>query len=176
MDYCTHHQDHVAVENCEVCQSPLCALCLWYGVDGRRLCELHAAELQDAGQEVYPPAHYAEAIQNSLKVRSQQTDATGEDNKTYKGNSQDVTGLISAVLALTALFSCCGGIYCLPIVALALGAIAYANAGHAVDPARTRRLAGIGLGAGALMVLTVFACIALYAALLGLAVLSNPSP
>ena len=175
MDQCAYHQDHIAIENCEVCDRPLCALCLWYGADGRRLCEIHAKEIQDSGGEVHSPAVYAEAIQNTLTVQARQH---GRDDEaaTYQGNSQDVNGLVSAVLALTALFSCCGGVYCLPIVALALGAIAYANADKAFDPARTRRLAGIGLGAGAFMILIVFACIGIYVALLVVAMVSSPGP
>ena len=175
MDQCAYHQDHVAIENCEVCDQPLCALCLWYGADGRRLCEIHAKEIQESGGQVHSPADYAEAIQNTLTVQAEQFN--GDDGTaTFKGNSQDVNGLVSAILALTALFSCCGGVYCLPVIALALGAIAYANADKAFDPARTRRLAGIGLGASALMFLAVFACIGIYVTLLVVTVLSSPGP
>ena len=175
MDYCANHQDHVAVENCELCDRPLCALCLWYGSDGRRLCKVHAKELRNSGEEVFPPTDYAEAIQNSLIVRSEAQEAT-DGPVAYRGNNQDVSALVSAVLAVTALFSCCGGVYCLPIIALALAAIAYLNADKAIDPSRTRRLSGIGLGAGALMVLTIFACIGLYVALVVAAVVSSPTP
>ncbi len=175
MDYCANHEDHVAVENCEQCGRPLCALCLWYGFDGRRLCEAHAKELQGSGEDVYPPSDYADAIQNSLIVRSELHEASDEP-AVYKGNSQDVSAFVAAVLAVTALFSCCGGLYCLPIIALALGAIAYLNADKAVDPSRARRLSGIGLGAGTLMVLAIFACIGLYVALLFAAVVSSPAP
>ena len=175
MDLCAYHKNHVAIENCEVCDRPLCALCLWYGADGRRLCETHAREIQESGDEVHSPAVYAEAIQNTLTVQAEQHD--GDDGTaTYKGNSQDVNSLLSVVLALTAMFSCCGGVYCLPVIALVLGAIAYANADDAFDPARTRRLAGIGLGVGALMILAIFAFIGIYVALLVVAVLSSPTP
>jgi hypothetical protein len=175
MDQCAYHPDHVAIENCEVCDRPLCALCLWYGADGRRLCEIHAKEIEESGDEIHSPAVYAEALQNTLTVQATQHD--GDDGKaTYKGNSQDINSLLSAVLALTAVFSCCGGVYCLPIIALALGAIAYVNADKAFDPARTRRLAGIGLGTGAVMILAVFACIGIYVAFLAVAVLSSPRP
>ena len=175
MDHCAFHQDHVAIENCELCDRPLCALCLWYSADGRRLCEIHAKELQEKGEAVDPPAVYAEAIKNTLTLRSEQPDAAGEE-ATYKGNRQDVSALVSAVLALTALFSCCGGVYCLPVIALALGVLAYASAGKAIDPERTRRLAGVGLGAGALMILAAFACMGLYVILLVGAIASNPAP
>lgn len=175
MDQCAYHQDHVAIENCEVCDRPLCALCLWYGADGRRLCEVHAREAQLHGDEVHSPDVYAEAIQNSLIVPADQQNA-GDGSTSFLGNSKDVNGLLSAVLALTALFSCCGGVYCLPIIALALGAFAYANAEKAIDPARTRRLAGVGLGAAALMMVAIFVCIGVYMALFVAAVVSSPGP
>ena len=162
MDHCANHQDHVAVEDCELCDRPLCALCLWYGSDGKRLCEIHASELRDGGKEVFPPTEYADAIHNSLIVQAE-TERAADRPVTYKGNNQDIGALLSAVLAVTALFSCCGGLYCLPIIALALGAVTYLNADKAIDSSRTRHLSGIGLGAGALMVLAIFACIGLYA-------------
>lgn len=106
MEKCAYHSDNVAIESCEVCGRPLCALCLWYGADGLRLCEQHAQEKQERSEEVFPPATYADAIQNALATTSEQQRA--EDGEPpYKGNKQDVTSLVSAVLALTALFSCC---------------------------------------------------------------------
>ncbi len=175
MEKCAFHSDNVAIESCEVCGRSLCALCLWYGADGLRLCETHAHEKQKGGEEVFSPATYADAIQNAQIARSEQQDHEDREPP-YQANKQDVTGLVSAVLALTALFSCCGGVYCLPIIGLALGAVAYFNADKAVDPSRTRRLAGIGLGAGGLMVLVSAACMVLYVTLLVVAMVSNPSP
>ena len=175
MDQCANHSNNVAIENCELCDRPLCALCLWYAADGRRLCEEHAGELQEQGDQIYSPAIYSEAVLNTLTATQKQADA-GDAGATYKGNTPDLNALIAAVLALTALFSCCGGIYCLPMIALALGAFAYANADKAFDPARTRRLAGIGLGAGALMVAAAFAFVVLYVVLILFAIVANPGP
>jgi hypothetical protein len=174
MDHCANHQDHVAIESCELCERPLCALCLWYSADGRRLCEDHAKERQDQGDQVYSPAAYAEAVHSTLADQARRQDE--EEPATYKGNRQDVNALISAGLVLTALFSCCGGVYCLPVIALILGAVAYVGADKAFDPSRTRRLAGVGLGASALMLMAAMAFIGLYIILLVFAVASSSSP
>lgn len=81
--------------------------------------------MQERGQINYAPAAYADALPGTLKqARQQDEDASAA----YQGNSQDVSALISAVLALTELVSCCGGVYCLPIIAVILGAFAYLNA------------------------------------------------
>ena len=173
MDPCANHHDLVAIERCETCDRPLCALCLWYGTDGRRLCEEHANERRDKGEEVFSPAVYAEAVHNTLEVRSTPQD---EDSATYRGNKQDINALVSAVVALTALFSCCGGVYCLPIVALALGGAAYFGAGKSFDPVRTRRLAGIGIGTGALLLASIAFSIGLYVVLLIIALFAGSSP
>ena len=114
MDYCAHHQDHVAVENCELCERPSCALCLWCGSDGHRLREDHTWEMHSSGEEVLPPTDYVDAVQNSLIDRTEDQEAA-VGPVAYKGNSQDVVALVSALLAVTALFSCCGSVYCLPI-------------------------------------------------------------
>lgn len=173
MDRCANHDDHIAIESCEICDRPLCALCLWYSDDGLRLCEEHAHERREQGQVVYPPTTYADALRNKL-VRPD--GANDSPEATYQANRQDVNALVSAVMAVTAIFSCCGGVYCLPIVALVMGALAYAGADRAFDPSRTRRLAGVGLGAGALMLITVFGCVMLYAILLIVALASSPGP
>ena len=173
MDYCAYHKDFVAIENCETCDRPLCSLCLWYTADGHRLCEEHAKERQNLGEQVYSPAVYAEAVQNTLELRSQSPD---EDDATYGANKQDVNALVSAIIAATALFSCCGGVYCLPVVALLLGAVAYFSADKAIDPARTRRMAGFGIGIGGLMLAIVVAFLGLYAALIVIAVVSSSRP
>lgn len=173
MDHCAYHKDFVTIENCETCNRPLCSLCLWYADDGRRLCEEHARERQSQGEQVYSPAVYAEAVQNTLELRSKPED---EDDAPYRGNKQDINALVSAVIAVTALFSCCGGVYCLPVVALVLGAMAYFSADKSIDPVRTRRLAGVGLGTGALLLATVFAFLGLYVVLLVIAFVSSSAP
>jgi hypothetical protein len=169
MENCVFHPNRAAVEHCEVCNRALCGRCLWYTEDGHRLCEIHAKEREAGGETIQHPDTYAEAISNQLVARPSGEKGNGQpgddekDNKIpYKGNSQDLTALIAAVMSLTVLFSCMGGAYCLPIAALLLGIIGYANASQAVDPHRTRLLSGASLGVGGLMVLGLVACIGTY--------------
>ncbi|MCI0395844.1 MAG: hypothetical protein L0332_14990 [Chloroflexi bacterium] len=177
MEHCVNHPDHAAVEHCEVCGRALCGLCLWYGEDGRRLCEIHAQELRAAGEEVLPPETYAEAIEPRLL---KQPAAGNAASVPYQGNSQDVTAFLAAVISLTTLFSCMGGVYCLPIVAAALGLAAFANASKAVDPQRTRTLAGVSLGIGGLMLLFILAYVGFFVGVMAfsfaLATSSAPPP
>ncbi|MEW5985513.1 MAG: B-box zinc finger protein [Chloroflexota bacterium] len=154
MELCTFHPDHPAVERCEVCQRPLCGLCLWYSHDGLRLCEEHAQERVAAGEQVLPPATYAEAIGSSVVHQPPSVSSSNEgEGSTRPVNNQDLTALVGAIIALTTLASCMGGAYCLPIVAVALGAAAYRSAHLAADPRRTRQWAGVGMGVGGLMLL-----------------------
>ena len=163
MDACTFHPEHAAAEYCEVCAEPLCGLCLWYTSAGHRLCRRHAREQAEAGQQVLPPQTYHEAIEPSLL--SDQPDGGEDPAGIYQGNSIDLSGLLAAVVGLTTLFSCFGGVYCLPLFVLLLGGAAYFNASTAVDAKRTRRLALIGLAVVALMGVVMLAFILFYVAL-----------
>jgi hypothetical protein len=173
MDPCINHEDLVAIEQCETCDRPLCALCLWYSADGHRLCEEHALERREHGETVYSPAVYAEAVQSTLEVRPDLRDGA---TAAYQGNKQDISALLAAVLALTAMFSCCGGVYCLPIIALLLGGAAYLGADKSFDSGRTRRLAGIGIGIGALLMAATLFFVGFYVFLIVIALVNNSSP
>ena len=153
MERCAFHPEHAAVEYCELCQQPLCGLCLWYTADGRRLCRVHAGDKAEAGEQVLSPQTYHEAIEPSL-VRT--SPGAEEQPGIYHGNNSDLTALIAAVMGATTLLSCLGGVYCLPVAVLLLGASAYLNANQAVDARRTRRLAAVGVGVVAFMLLLVF--------------------
>jgi hypothetical protein len=72
------------------------------------------------------------------------------------------------------LFSCFGGAYCLPFIADLMGVAAYANAGAAVNPERTRLFASVGIGISAFIFLLFFAFIALYIAFFTLVVMTMP--
>jgi hypothetical protein len=164
---CANHPDHQAIEHCEVCERPLCGLCLWYSDDGRRLCEEHAAEAHSAGKSVLPPETYAEAIAGSLVRQTENNDTPGAgEPRLYRGNSQDVAALIAVVAALTTLSSCMGGVYCLPLILLVIGVVLYSGAQTAVDPRRTRIFAGVSIGVGGLFVLFIFSYIAFVAVVL----------
>lgn len=160
-DVCTFHPEHQAVESCEVCQRPLCGLCLWYTGDGYRLCQVHAAERAAKGEEVLSPETYQEA------VRPQAASAPRRDQPgIYQGNSYDVGALMAAVAGLATIASCSGGIYCLPVITLLLGIGVFLKADQAVDRRRTRLLAGIGIGLTGLILLAIFAMFTFYIVLI----------
>ena len=172
-DTCVNHPQNAAVEACEVCARPLCGLCLWYTDDGHRLCARHAQEREASGETVLPPHTYQEAF--AAGVRPRQRPAVlyepGYDDdrpvvhtspKVYKGNNNDLLSLVAVVLGFVTLGSCFGGVYCMPFLALALGAIAYFNAEQSVDPDRTRRMALIGLGTSLVLFLALAAFAFLY--------------
>ena len=157
---CSFHSEHQAVEFCEECRRPLCGLCLWYTGDGHRLCEEHARLRREAGEQVLPPQTYQEAIGPTL--REQPAEKSSQSSPLYRGNNYDLSALVTALIGFMILASCSGGIYCMPVAALALGLLAYSNADKAVDPGRTRLLAGVGLGVVGLMVFAIISFITLY--------------
>ncbi len=180
-DTCVYHPQNAAVEQCEVCAKPLCGLCLWYTEDGHRLCAIHAQERAVAGEKVLPPHTYQEAFAAGV-VRNRESAGAADDRPAsagtptvYKGNNNDLLSLVAVVLGVATLASCFGGVYCLPFVGLALAAIAYYNAGQSVDPPRTRRLAAIGLGTSAAILLLVVAFVLLYIFLIIFAILASNS-
>lgn len=168
MEHCVNHPNRAAVEHCEVCGRALCGRCLWYTEDGHRLCEIHAQEREAVGETVLPPETYAEAINSQLVGRQslekprQRRSENGKDDIPYKGNSQDITAFLAAVMAVTTLLSCMGGAYCLPVVAFLLGIVGFANASKAVDPQRTKLLSGISLGVGGFIFLGFVAYIGFF--------------
>ncbi len=71
----------------------------------------------------------------------------------YRGNQYDIYSLLAGTLGGTVLLLCFSanmGFYCLPIIPLVLGIIAYRNAHTSVDPQRTRNLALVGIAGGGL--------------------------
>ncbi|MBI4789455.1 MAG: hypothetical protein HY782_20690 [Chloroflexi bacterium] len=81
---------------------------------------------------------------------------------TFVGNSNDVLAVVAATIAGTTGLCCLTwgyGIYCLPVVAVTLGAAALLNAKASVNPERTKRWAwvSVGVGGGVLLVLCLFA-------------------
>lgn len=146
-EVCVYHAGQAAIERCEVCGRPLCGQCLWYAADGRRLCEMDARLLADAGISVTPPEAYAEAIPASLSPSTPPPPA----DLPYRGNTFDLASLIAGILGITTLASCTGLAYCLPFVAGIIGLYAFLNAEQSTNPKRTRMVAGIGIAAAALM-------------------------
>ncbi len=164
MNSCSNHPELEAVEQCEVCQQPLCGLCLWYGEQGHRYCETHAQEAKAAGAQIYAPKAYAAGVSRSLSP-SRPADQAAEGSAPYRGNSHDLYGAIAAAIGVISLLSCFGGIYCLPIVGGILGAIAYFNADQSLDARRTRTMGLIGMIVGGLLTIFLFAILALYGAI-----------
>lgn len=172
MTSCTYHPSHNAIESCEVCGDGLCGLCLWYTDDGHRLCEKHARERQAAGQTVISPETYQEAIPGTISLKTEGTFTPDRDG-IYRGNQTDLSALIAAMLSLTTLASCFGGIYCMPILALILGAIAYRNANIAIDGQRTKVLSIVGMTAGGLFVLMIGCFVLMYVGMIIFAVTAS---
>lgn len=162
---CANHPERLALERCEVCRKPVCAYCLYYTADGQRLCEEHAEEARLRGIGVEDPASYsAQLLGAQAGVAYKQKRTVEQDDGLFRGNSNDLLGLVAALIAVIALVSCGGGFYCLPPVGLILSLIAILNAKKAHDPKRTRRYGMIGLLVSAIWLLLVAACIALFLA------------
>lgn len=175
METCIVHPDHVAIEQCEVCHKPLCGLCLWYTEDGHRLCEVHAKEAEANGQTIVEPETYAEAVGTSLlKKPGDRQEQTADEAGLYRGNQNDVGALAAAIMMLTMIASCSGGVYCLPILGLILGILFWLNAPQALNPQRTRVFAGISLGISGLILLAIFCFIAFYIFIFAFAFASSP--
>jgi hypothetical protein len=177
---CSTHSDRAAIESCEVCDKPLCGHCLWYSGDGRRICEDHARTIALMGIAVEPPATYAEAIrEDPVLTRGSPPGPifqSGSTGSIYQGNSQDLSAFLAAILGAITIFSCMGGIYCLPIVGTILGILAFTNSKHAVEPRRTRILAGIGIGVGTFLLLLVVLYALLIVGLIIIALLAGSGP
>ncbi len=97
---------------------------------------------------------------------------TPDKDGIYRGNQTDVGAMMAALLGLITLASCFGGLYCLPILGLILGVVAYRGAQNAIDSQRTKVLAIIGMVTGGLFVFAIFAVISLYVGIFVLAAAS----
>ena len=153
MEACINHEDHQAIEHCEICGDALCDLCLWYDDSGRRLCEQHAQEYELAGGMVQSPAQYSQGIQ----VR----EASGAPQRApYEGNRTDLIALVAGILGAASLFTWFGGGMCLPLVAGVLGIAALTNRVKGLAPDRVRQFGifGILMGVLSLVPFVIFFC------------------
>jgi hypothetical protein len=137
------------------------------------LCPAHATDWLQAGKSVHPPERYEEGI-----VHSQLSAARpAQPQIPYRGNSTDVTALVSAVSGVMALSACVGLSWAVPLVAFGLGLSSWLQAKDAINPQRTRTLAVVGMaGAGLLL---MFFLVMMFFCLLGpmlLALTSRPGP
>ncbi|MFP4322109.1 MAG: hypothetical protein ACLFTK_06625 [Anaerolineales bacterium] len=170
MTYCDNHPERRALENCEVCGKPLCGYCIYYTEDGQRLCETHAHTARENDIVVYPPAVYADGIIPAQANASRQIDdlfpmpkGVVESNRAlYRGNNTDLNAFLGMLIGLLSLATCCGAVYCMPFLAILLGALALSNAKDAVEPRRTRQHAWIAILTGGVFVGFILACIGFY--------------
>ncbi len=150
MAQCIHHPQYQAIEHCEHCHVPLCGMCLWYVESGERLCERCAKAWQEVGHIVYPPEQFAAGIQATLN----QPAAKAQSHSLYSGNNVDLTGFAAACLGGMLLIYCVPCLNALvPLLGLLVGIIALIEANRAINPTRTRILAGIGVASGSLVIL-----------------------
>ena len=154
---CFQHPDRAAVEHCEICGRPVCGLCLWYAESGERLCSAHAAEFEQEGKVVHPPERYAEGIALSEAAAARPPAA----DVPYRGNSTDVGALVAAVAGLSALASCAGLAWLLPLLAVVLGLVSWLQSKDAVNAKRTRWLSAIGMAGGGVFLLFIVGMFAL---------------
>jgi hypothetical protein len=158
---CINHPERTAVEHCEVCGSPLCAYCLYYTSDGQRLCKTHADQAEAAGAFVRSPEVYAGGLIPAQVDASRQP--AGRPGALYEGNAADVIALVGLLIAAISLTACIPGLSCLlGPVGLIISLVALFMSRDARNRARTRLMAGIGIGLSALWAIIVIACFSTY--------------
>jgi hypothetical protein len=170
MPACINHDDHAAIEFCEICRDPLCDLCLWYDDDGRRLCERHARELETQGIEVHSPALYEEGI----RVREVEPH---EFTPPYQGNDTDLMAALALLFGAASVAQFFGFAYCMPVLALVLGFAALTSRKAGLDPTRSRTMSifGISLSVISFLPFVFFFCMFAFVTTLGF-VASNGGP
>jgi hypothetical protein len=100
----------------------------------------------------------------------------GVPQVTFRGNTYDLASLGALGVGVLLLFSCltCNmGYYCLPIVAVALGAVGLLGARQSVEEGRTRLWSWLGIAAGGVVLLIIVLLIVLYVGIIVLAAVSG---
>lgn len=140
-----------AVERCEVTSVPLCAGCLWYADDGRRISERVAKQLSQQGVTVYSPQTYLSVLGANAPLPN-----LPKANYAFKRerNGNDTVALLAGVSGILSLVTCFGiGLaLCaapLPLLPLLLGGIGLAGANNAGNPSQARFLSWLGVAGGA---------------------------
>ena len=168
---CVNHPERIAVENCEVCNNPLCAYCLYYTSDGQRLCKTHAEQAQAGGAFIRAPGTYAEGLIHSQIDASKRNVEGATPTPTYQGNSMDLVAFVGVVLGVISLASCFGASCLLLPLGFIVSLASLLSLRDAYDKSRTRRLAIIGMAVSGLGVLAIVGCIAVY--VLGFSAMAN---
>jgi hypothetical protein len=89
----------------------------------------------------------------------------GGPKVTFRGNTYDLMSLgalISGALIFFSCLTCNMGYYCLPVIAVALGAVGVLAAHESVESKRTRLWSWLGIASGGIVLLLTIAFIVLY--------------
>jgi len=111
-----------------------------------------------------------------VPVPGEETEQSPSAAVTFQGNNYDLMGVVGVTIGGIMLLSCATlnmGFYCLPLVPVILGIVGLLSADESVDPARTRLLSWISLGAGGIIILAIIAFILLYLAIIGVAFMAD---
>ena len=139
-----------AVENCEITGIPLCAGCLWYTEDGRRVCERTARLLAAEGVVVHPPSLYLDQLGSAAQLpRLPEPPPLNTQHR----NGNDLIALLAGISGVLSMATCFGvGIaLCvppLPLLPLLLGGIGLAGSRGASKPEQARVLSRRGIAGG----------------------------
>lgn len=155
-----------AIERCEVSGVPLCAGCLWYTDDGRRVSERVARRMSEQGQTVYSPKTYLDQLGAAIAL-PRLPEAPPLPSRQRNGN--DFIAALAGISGVISIATCfgVGFAFCappLPLLPLLLGGIGLAGARHASKPEQARLLSWLGIAGGlgfiVLMLLLLIASIA----------------
>ncbi|HEY3288998.1 MAG TPA: hypothetical protein VGK87_02615 [Anaerolineae bacterium] len=140
-----------AIELCEVTGVPLCAGCLWYTEDGRRVSERAAKNLESEGVVVFPPSLYLDQLGTAAQLPRL---PEPPHLTTQHRNGNDLIALFAGISGALSIATCFGvGIaLCvppLPLLPLLLGGIGLVGARGASNPDRARTLSWVGIVGGA---------------------------
>jgi hypothetical protein len=129
---------------------PLCAGCLWYTEDGRRVSERAAKQLAQQGVTIYPPGTYLNQLGTAAEL-PRLPEAPALNTRHRNGN--DLVALLAGISGVISIATCFGvGIaLCvppLPLLPLLLGSIGLAGSRGASNPDQARLLSWIGIAGG----------------------------
>ncbi|MGQ9813746.1 MAG: hypothetical protein ACUVR3_01110 [Candidatus Roseilinea sp.] len=155
-----------AIEQCEVSGVPLCAGCLWYTEDGRRVSERVARRMREQGATVYSPDAYLDQLGAAIELpRLPESPPLPSRPR----NTNDTIAALAGISGIVSIATCFGiGVaLCappLPLLPLVLGGVGLAGARHASKPDQARLLSWLGIVSGlgfvALMLLLLIGSIA----------------
>jgi hypothetical protein len=158
------------------CNREIQAGAIMPGSAGQETLPMSSPETEQSVQDVPAgdSAHTAGVAPSSNKV----SEAPSTPSVTFQGNTYDLMALGSLVVGGLVLFSCltCNtGIYCLPLVPIALGTIGLIGARQSVQADRTRLWSWLGIAAGVMILLLIVLAMVLYIGFIALAIITQPS-